>query len=897
MFKNKVSGHGTIKKLRNGMVISTIALSMFGVSSQVSASEVTPKAEPKTEVAPKETTTTETPKTSQKPAETKAEEVKPEAPKLVSQQDVDTAKAESDQAKQNVTKQQEVISEKQTQLQDAEKTATDLKNQSKEVESVTPEKVSDAKADADAKAKAVTSAVESVQSAEKSVTATSEKVATQTEVVSNAEKTATATANKVAEAQNKVDSLSSTTDITKLEGDVYGLTNQVTVDTKAVTTAQGKLDEGKKAIADKEQAMKDAQKKVDSLEAALKEKATVLNKANSTQTQKEEALNSAKADLNSAKEELKDVTEGIYNINLGSEYVSLLKEYFANPNKELSDKLKALAFKEYEKFGKITFDKNGEVYRYDLIYPKESKKDLATKVNINNLDYNTRKELSLFAADLINQVRKQFGTDFVKITEDSVRIADEVARNSKEEYGHDFKALNKVGKENGVLLGELAGFSDDPATTLADLKKRIYDDVLSMLFDDAHAEWGHATSLSGVLPQNPNEGYMQYTGLGFRSNPTFTSVIHYIKISDNMVSAKSKFDKTRVISAPSTAEKVARLQENVKLANTGYLNAYKELEDAKNDVYLAKTGYGKVDYELFTARNLLSDIRMNKVDIPALEKALNEAKSKLAEDTQALQTAKEVLAIAKSNAIDKAKALVEAKKSLATAKAEQKTANETLATAKGELEVLTKAKTVAEMALTKANKELDFARNESKEATKKFNLLNSAFTNKPSVLKDLSTKLANVEAKIATIRAELETAKEELARLEGISKAKEEDYLKVKSLKDAQDKAEAEAKRLKELKEKEDSIRNNGGQPVEVHDASGKVVDIVDAKAQNKVVDVAYNSTTPKATAQETAKAETKQATGKVLPNTGEASSMLPLVGTLLGMGVIGAYRKRKDEE
>ena len=143
MFKNEVSGHGTIKKLRNGMVISTIALSMFGVSTQVSASEVTPKAEPKTEVATKEGTTTETPKTTQKPAETKAEEVKPEAPKPVLQQDVDTAKAESDKANQDVAKQKEVISEKQTQLQGAEKTVTDLKNQAKEVESVTPEKVAD----------------------------------------------------------------------------------------------------------------------------------------------------------------------------------------------------------------------------------------------------------------------------------------------------------------------------------------------------------------------------------------------------------------------------------------------------------------------------------------------------------------------------------------------------------------------------------------------------------------------------------------------------------------------------------------------------------------------------------------------------------------------------------
>ena len=897
MFKNEVSGHGTIKKLRNGMVISTIALSMFGVSTQVSASEVTPKAEPKTEVATKEGTTIETPKATQKQAETKAEEVKPEAPKPVSQQDVDTAKTESDKANQDVSKQKEVVAEKQTQLQDAEKTATEIKEQVKEVNSVTPEKVAEAKEDADDKGKAVTSAVESVQSAEKSVSATSEKVATQTKVVSNAEKTATATSEKVSNAQKKVDSLSTTTDITKLEGDVYGLTNQVTVDTNAVNTAQGKLDEGKKAIADKEQAMKDAQKKVDSLEATLKEKATVLNNANSNLTQKEEALNSAKDNLSSAKEELKDAKEGIYNINLGSEYVSLLKEYFANPSQELSNKLKALAFKEYEKFGKITFDKNGEVYRYDLVYPKESKKDLATKVNINNLDYNTRKELSLFAADLINQVRKQFGTEDVKVTEDSIRIANEVARKSTEEYGHDFKALNEVGKENGVLLGELAGFNDDPATTLADIKKRIYDDILSMLFDDAHFQWGHATSLSGVVPKDPNEGYMQYTGLGFRSNATFTSVIQYTKISDNMVSANAKFDKTKVISAPSTAEKIARLQENVNSDETAYLNAYKEVEDAKNAVYLAKTGYGKVDYELFTARNLLSDIRMNKIDISALETKLAEAKDRLAKDTEALQTAKEVLAIAKSNAEDVAIALKQAKAELKTAKSEKDTADEVLSTAKGELEVLTKAKTVAEMALTKANKELDFARNESKEATKKFNFLNSALTKKPTVLKDLSTKLADVEAKIATIRAELETAKEELTLLEGISKAKEEDYFKVKSLKDAQDKAEAEAKRLRELKEKEDSIRNNGGQPVEVHDATGKVVDIVDAKAQNKVVDVAYNTTTPKATAQETAKADTKQATKKVLPNTGEASSMLPLVGTLLGMGVIGAYRKRKDVE
>ena len=514
----------------------------------------------------------------------------------------------------------------------------------------------------------------------------------------------------------------------------------------------------------------------------------------------------------------------------------------------------------------------------------------------------------MFAAALINQIRKQFGTKDVVITEDSIRIANEVARKSTEVYGHDFKALSEVGKENGVLLGELAGFSDDPATTLADIKKRIYDDIVSMLFDDAHAQWGHATSLSGVVPKDPNEGYMQYTGLGFRSNATFTSIIQYSKISDNMVSANAKFDKTKVIPIPSLSEKIAKLQDKVNLAQETYVSAYRDFGDAESKEILANSRYNDANDALYFARKVLSDVKMGNIDLEVLETRLAETKDKLAKDTEALQTAKEVFAIAQSNAVDQAKALKQAKEELKTAKSEKATADETLATAKSELEVLTKAHTVAEMALTKANKELDVARTESKEATKKFNLLNSALMNKETVLKDLNTKLIAANTKVATIRAELETAQKELIRLKGISKAKEEDYLKVKSLKEAQDKAEAEAKRLKDLqeaeakrlqalKEKEDAIRKAGGQPKEVIDPSGKVVDIVDAKAQNKPVNVATVGTkddkTYQALTQATnAKAEPK----KQLPNTGTKESMFGLLGLSLlvglGLGYKGKHRR-----
>ena len=885
MFKpSNTKGHGTIKKLRTGAVISTLAISALGVSTTVSASE--------TEVAVKEPATKVVAK----------DEVKPKVP---SQADVDKAKAESDKANQDVAKQKEVVSTTETKIADAEKSIADTTKKVEEAKTVTPEKVAEAKADADKKASELATAEKTVADADKSVSATAEKVEDQTKVVSNAEKTATDASNKVAEAQNKVDSLSSTTDIHTLDKEAYGLTVKVRVDERKVDEAQKKLDDGKKAVADKEQAIKDTQDKISSAEKVFKQATTDLNTAKTNQSQKEEAVKAAKSDLDRAKEELSD-QGGKYAVNVSQEYVNLLKQYISNPSKELSDQLKALAFKEYEKFGKITFD-GGEVYRYDLNYPQASKKDLNTKVDINNLDYETRKELSLFAADLINQLRKQFGTDPVKVTEDAIRIANEVARTSKEEYGHDFDALSKVGeKDNGLLLGELAGFSDDETATVADLKRRIYDDILSMLFDDSHAKWGHANSLSGVLPENPNVGYMQYTGLGFRSNKRFTSVIHYIKISDNLLSNNSKFDKTKVVTAPSQQEQLAKLQEKVDLAEKSYVNAYSELKDSERGVYLAKTKYSKADDELYFARKHLSDIQLNKIDLPALEKALEDAKTQLAEDKKALKTAEEVLELAKTNAIDRAKSLAEAKKALADAKSEQSTADKALETAKGELEVLTKAHDVAVLARKSAGADLARKREASKEATDTYTVLNLALTKRDEVLKTLDKELTDANAKLGVLRAELETAKEELARLEGIAEAKARGYENFKQLKDEHDAYLAEQQRLQALKDKEDAIRKAGGQPKEVTDASGKVVDVVDAKSQNKPVDVTYNTAKPTATevkadtnvtktSEVQAKSETKQATEKALPNTGEAASMLSLLGSLIGLGGLGVLAKRKD--
>ena len=284
---------------------------------------------------------------------------------------------------------------------------------------------------------------------------------------------------------------------------------------------------------------------------------------------------------------------------------------------------------------------------------------------------------------------------------------------------------------------------------------------------------------------------------------------------------------------------------------------------------------------------------MNKVDIPALEKALAEAKDTLAQDSKAWQTAKEVLALAKSNATDKAKALAEAKTALANAKAEQSDADKTLATAKGELEVLTKAHDLAVLARKSAGQDLARKREASKEASDTYEVLALSLTERDKVLKALETELTGVKSKLGVLSAELKTAKDELARLEGNAEAKARGYENFKQLKADHDAYLAEQQRLQALKDKEDAIRKAGGEVKPVLDATGKVVDVVDAKAKDKAV-VATVGTKDDKTYQAPAQAtNAKVEPKKQLPNTGTKETMLGLLGLGLLAGLGLGYTKK----
>ena len=899
MMESNTQGHGTIKKLRTGAVISTLAISALGVSTGVSASE--------TEVAVNEPATRVVAK----------EEVKPKVP---SQADVDKAKDESEKANQDVAKQKEVVSATETKIANTEKTIADTTKKKEEAESVTPEKVAEAKADADKKANELATAEKTVADADKSVSATAEKVADQTKVVSNAEKTATATANKVADAQKKVDALSSTTDIAPLEKEVGTLTNQVAEDTQAVATAQTNLDNGKKAQSNKDQAIKDAQTGVSSAESNLTQATTALANAKADQSNKDKAVTSAKSALDVAKqgvtetttssETMYDVPKATYSPALSDEYIQAIKA-LANGTGNVLDVMKAIN-KPYtdEKTGVSANTLGGYnftgKYFYkgkDIAYGSEDT-DKTEIVDFQHLTKEQATKLSLYAASIINDLRAKVGTAPLKVSESSVELATQFNH-----YANPFEKVTDgktspnytktlaeklaMGKESANFdldaLGIRAENIPDYAgkgtlSTMAQIKQVVYEGIVQTVMS--------ATSTSSS--EDLYSGALSL--LGFRdTDKTNLGVGLGFGYSQLGVKYETSFTLSPTKEVTTTTQKVDT--KAVETAQTAYNDALKASEEAKSTVATAQTDYTDAETALANARKQLSDLVGNKIDVPSLEKALADAKDKLAQDTQALQTAKESLALAKSNATDKAKALTDAKSALETAKEEQSDEDKALATAKGELEVLTKAHDVAVLARKSAGEDLFRKREASKEATDTHTVLELALTNRDEVLKALDKELTDANAKLGVLRAELETAKEELARLEGIAEAKAHGYENFKQLKADHDAYLAEQQRLQALKDKTDAIVQSGGEVKPVLDANGKVVDVVDGKAKAKAKDKAVVATvgtkddkTYQAPAQATnAKAEPK----KQLPNTGtKDSGLLALLGASVGLFALAGKRK-----
>ena len=481
MFKDKVQGHGSIKKLRTGAVVSVLALSVAGGVSVVSADETTSA-----------NTTAGTVEVVAK--DTKSETTSVAQPTEVKAQQVADAKVVANQANQALNAQEGVVAKAENAVTENNNTISGLNNQITEVEKVTPEVVEQAKSDQAKAQETLTQAITATASAEGSLSDATSKAEAQKGVVAKAESTAEKTASAVADAEKKVEALSATTDTTKLEQDVKGLTAKVAGDTTSVKSAKDSLESAKLSVSNKEQAIKDQKSVVATAEGTLSNssKAYDTAKANLGGTQAMET--SARSALDEAKKgkvvkepvkvgEITAVTADGVSLNKGVAYSNFLETNGIVVNQEYLDAIKALAkgtgsvqaVKDAIKKG----DKNGN--SLDIVSGPASSSykswakdmsfantDAVTKLDVNNLSDEQLTDLALFYTALLNDVRFKVGTNLVTVTEQSVAEAKKVVTSIFNKVFPSYKGIN-----NAQL--EANGFWNSMSNPSNPLRGPIYD--------------------------------------------------------------------------------------------------------------------------------------------------------------------------------------------------------------------------------------------------------------------------------------------------------------------------------------------------------------------------------------------------------------------------------------
>ncbi|MGX7074503.1 SEC10/PgrA surface exclusion domain-containing protein [Falseniella ignava] len=219
--------------------------------------------------------------------------------------------------------------------------------------------------------------------------------------------------------------------------------------------------------------------------------------------------------------------------------------------------------------------------------------------DINNLPKEVVVELNYFALDMLNQVRKQFGSPSITLAQSSMDFSDKLSqkvRNANRSVfdWHYVKGINEVASEYGLPTSSkeeensaygiqyyenyyaTTGLSSE--STKAEMKREIYNAILEFLFNGQ--EFSHAQSISGVNQDKSIKD--NYFGLS----------VHYLKdgagISfinvDNTDLSKSKKNNFNVSSPSNQTEnnrkKLLSLKESLV---KGEKTNYEKLNNSYND--------------------------------------------------------------------------------------------------------------------------------------------------------------------------------------------------------------------------------------------------------------------------------------------------------------------------
>ncbi|HEM5075682.1 TPA: SEC10/PgrA surface exclusion domain-containing protein [Streptococcus suis] len=794
-------------------------------------------------------------------------------------EEVDQAKSELDAANTAVATQETVVENQQNAVNtEAVAVATakeELATAQTIAENATDENIAAA---SQAVTEAETKVAETEQAIVEAQNVVSEQeaaVATQEAAFSSAQENVASKQAEVTSAQTVVDSAQASLDGTGASQVIAAqetTQNNVTAAETAVSTAQDELASALEADAARAISITEKERAVTSAQEAATTAATTLESAQSTATNTQATLDSATSALATAKADY----DSINTIFVSDEYVQALKNY------ELG--LKG----QYDRAAAIAELKalNASL-RAANTYKSNANDKLVTISDVNNLSEATITELSLFASDLMNQVRTKFGTPLTAVTTSSVAVADMVTDiyvsdnygwTSIVEGSHNDNALDTTGERFSAAVGEnLNTWSRTTAsTTLDQLKSLIYQSMVEFLYNGR--EWLHARSIAGVDDVGVTTSYI---GVDISSVAGATSV-HVNDVDSNALFTGNTFNTTAI----ANPEDSATIRSTYEQAQSAYNTALASNQEAQNALATAKDTNTAAQTALATAQAELSKILATAEQAPAARIKLATAQATLTAAQETLQLANEAVANLNASIQEKQATLAAAKAVLAEKEAALATAKSELAT---EVATLNNLKNqVASSKATVTTFENDLVTAKQLLATAKTTLAN--LQNAPALLAAAQSKYDQANASLTSKVEVLDKELALLADLKATQAISEENYTALLNAYNAY----LEEVAAKELKERLDAeykaIIDNNGTPVPVVDETGKVVGYTDSK--KSVAPKAPTVTTQTSTKALTTQNASKPAT-KTLPSTGDTFSLMSLIGVGL-LGLAPVARKRK---
>ncbi|HGW6169813.1 TPA: SEC10/PgrA surface exclusion domain-containing protein [Enterococcus faecalis] len=474
----------------------------------------------------------------------------------------DKAKQQSMAADQAVKDQETTVAKNESAVKDQETTVKDAQqtvNKAKElVEEATPEAIEKAKDQVATDTQSVADQQKKVDQAQTDVNCQQtivdgkSKATSEAKAQNDKDKKAVADAKKE---QEKLEELAKNAEAEKVktEKEKAAKEAELAINQEAEAKAKLQMDKDEQAVADQQETIKNSQEKVAEAKANTAVKQADLAAKENALKDKQEATKQAQKALDNSKEELK----GYKGINLP---VNFTPDYY-----------KVLTLEQRKQMEK-------EALALNKVFP-ENQADAAKAtemINVKNPTEKQKQQMSDYVVGLINDVREKLGLQKLKISNQAMKFAWDVAKyDNPKEFDHDVNAINRAAKENGfkefsgqnfyenLSMGRFT--TQEGKVSMYDFEKAVRNALVSMLMNDGHSGYSHLDSLLDA-----NETNMAVSISGDLND--ISAKIHIIS-----------YNQSKLVEANTYEEGIVPTFKSKEIIQQEIINNQRKLEMAKQE--------------------------------------------------------------------------------------------------------------------------------------------------------------------------------------------------------------------------------------------------------------------------------------------------------------------------